>query len=97
MANFINMYKISGFFYSLVTILINKGLFMIVLLYLFVIGIAYLKKHIMNIIGINKEYAAELVIPLIKKYIVISIILIIYDVILYVFGNMFLKYLTFML
>lgn len=96
-ANFINSYKISGLLYSLVTILVNKGLFIAILLYLFVIGITYLKKNIMNIIGINKEYAAELVIPLIKKYIVISIILIIYDVMLYVFGNMFLKYLTFML
>lgn len=96
-ANFISVYKIKGLLYALVNVLINKGLYLLILIYLFVVAIKYIKKHVMNIIGINKEYICDLIIPLLKKYMIVTSILLIYDTLLYVFGNMFLKYLTFML
>lgn len=96
-ANFILSYKTSGLLYGIITVIVNKGIYLLILLYLFITAIIYLKKHIMNIVGINKEYITDLLIPLLKKYLVITIILIIYDIFIYVFGNMFLNYLTFML
>ena len=36
-------------------------------------------------------------IPLLKKYLIIIIFLLLYDVLIYLFGNKFLNYLTFML
>ena len=97
LSNFIQNYKFKGFIYGIINILINKGLYIIVLIYLFIIGINYIKKIYLNLIGINKNYTCDLIIPLIKKYIVILIIIFIYDTIIYFFGNMFLNYLTFML
>lgn len=96
-ANFILSYKTSGLLYGIITVLVNKGIYLLLLVYLFTVAIVYLKKHIMNIVGINNEYIKDLIIPLLKKYVIISIVIITYDIFLYVFGNMFLNYLTFML
>lgn len=95
--NFITVYKLKGFFYAISTILVNKGLYLLILIYLFVVGIKYIERYFSNIIGVKKDYAISLIIPLIKKYSIILILMFTYDVILYFFGNMFLNYLTFMI
>lgn len=94
---FFTNYKVSGIVFGAFNILINKGVFIICLIYLFIVGYHYFKKTISNLIGNNKDYLIFLIKPLLQKYGIISIVLIIYDLIIYFFGNMFLNYLTFML
>lgn len=95
--NFIYEYKMKGLLYSVSTVLINKGLFMLILIYLFIVGIRYLERYISNVVGTNKDYVMNILIPLTKKYIIILIVMFTYDVILYLFGNNFLNYLSNML
>ena len=83
LANFISYFKLKGLLYGLINIILNKGLFFLIFIY--------------NLLGINKNYTSELIIPLIKKYLVLLIIISIYGILLYLFGNKFLNYLTFML
>ena len=97
LANFISYFKLKGLLYGLINIILNKGLFFLILIYLFINSIKYLKIFIYNLLGINKNYTSELIMPLIKKYLVLLIIISIYGILLYLFGNKFLNYLTFML
>lgn len=90
-------FKIKGLFYAITTIIVNKSIFIVVLLYLFYIGARYLKKNINNILGTNKDHVEILIKPLIKKYLIILIFILIYDTIIFFFGNIFLNYLTNML
>lgn len=94
---FYQNYKVNGLLFSLVNVGINKLLYLIILVYLFVISTIFLKKSINNISGANKDYYAAIIIPLLKKYAVITIILMLYDIFVYFFGNMFLNNLTSML
>lgn len=96
-SQFILSYNIKGLIYSIITIFINKFLYILILMYLFITSITYIKKVILNIVNINNDTVSNLLKPLIKKYIIILIILFIYDLLIYLFGNMFLNYLTFML
>lgn len=94
---FYQNYKMNGLLFGLANIGINKLLYLIVLIYLFIISIIFLKKSINNISGANKDYYAAIIIPLLKKYTVITIILMLYDIFVYFFGNIFLNNLTSML
>ncbi len=94
---FYHNYKLNGLLYGLINIGINKLVYLIVLIYLFIISCIYLKKSIDNISGAHKDYYAAIVIPLLKKYLIITIFLMIYDIFVYLFGNMFLNNLTSML
>lgn len=94
---FYQNYKMNGLLFGLANIGINKLLYLIILIYLFIISIIFLKKSINNISGANKDYYAAIIVPLLKKYIVIMIILMLYDIFVYFFGNMFLNNLTSML
>lgn len=96
-ANFISAFKTKGLIYSLINIIVNKGLYILILIYLFTASISYIKQIILNIIGVKKDYLSNIMLPLLKKYALITIILFIYDILIYFFGNMFLNYLTFML
>lgn len=96
-ALFYNHYSVNGIIYSSILIVVNKLFLLIILIYLFVTCYIYVKKSIKNIMGLNNDYVKHLLMPLLKKYMVISIILIIYDIFLYFVGNMLLNYLTFML
>lgn len=97
MALFYNHYSIKGIIYSMISILINKGFLIMILIYLFITGYIYIKKCIRNIMGLNNDYLKHLLVPLLKKYGVIIIGIILYDTFIYFLGNMFLNYLTFML
>lgn len=96
-ALFYKHYSISGVIYALISIIVNKLFLTLVLTYLFVTCYIYIKKVIRNVLGLNNDYMKHLLVPLIKKYGVITIFVIIYDTFIYFFGNMFLNYLTFML
>ena len=96
-SQFILSYNIKGLIYSIITIFVNKFLYILILMYLFITSITYIKKVILNIVNINNDTVSNLLKPLIKKYIIILVILFIYDLLIYLFGNMFLNYLTFML
>lgn len=90
-------FKFKGLLYGLMTLLINNVFFIIILFYLFIISYKYIKKNVNNIVGVNKDYVGLLIRPLLKKYLLILTFLIIYDVIIYFFGNIFLNYLRIML
>ncbi len=94
---FFQNYKIKGLLFSILSLLINKGLYLLILVYLFIINFRYIMKVLKNILGISNDYIKPSIKPLIKKYLIILLIVIINDTLIYFFGNMFLKYLTFML
>jgi hypothetical protein len=94
---FYQNYKLNGLLYGLITCAINKLVYMLVLIYLFIISCVFLNKSIDNISGANKDYYASIIIPLLKKYILITILLMLSDILIYLFGNMFLNNLTNML
>ncbi len=94
---FFKQYKLKGLLYSLITTIVNKGIYLLLLLYLFIISINYVNRILKNIFGINNDYVNYSIKPLIKKFTLILIFSLINNTIIYFFGNMFLNYLTFML
>lgn len=90
-------YKFKGITYALITILVNKIFFIIILLYLLASSYIYIRKSFHNIIGVSKDYFSNIILPILLKYGIITIFIVIYDIIIYFFGNMLLNYLTFML
>lgn len=97
LGEFFLSYKINGLFYALITICLNKLIFILILIYLLITSYVYIKRSFNNIIGLSKDYLSNIIKPLLLKYSVITIFVIIYDIIIYFFGNMLLNYLTFML
>lgn len=96
-ALFYSNFKAKGILYSLITIFINKVFFLVILFYLFYIGYRYVNKCMRNIIGLNKDYIISIIKPLIMKYCVIFLFLLIYDTFIWFLGNKILNYFTFML
>lgn len=94
---FFHQYKLKGLLYAIITIIVNKGLYLLLLLYLFIISFNYTKRILNNIFGVNNDYINLSIKPLIKKFTLILIFSLINNTLIYFFGNMFLKYLTFML
>lgn len=94
---FYKNYSFKGIIYALAIILTNKLIFLLIISYLFIVGVKYTNKVFKNIIGISNDYVKYLHKPLLQKYLLIFIISIINDTIIYFFGNIFLNYLTFML
>lgn len=90
-------YKFKGIIYALITVGINKFIFLLVLIYLLSCAYIYIKRSFNNIIGLNKDYFSNIVLPILLKYAIVTIFVIVYDIIIYFFGNMLLNYLTFML
>lgn len=97
LATFYANFKINGILYGLITVLVNKVFFLIIITYLFLVTFNYIKKSAQNIIGLNKDYFSYLIKPLFFKYGIILVFILIYDIIIYLFGNTLLNYLTFML
>ncbi len=90
-------FKFKGITYALITVLVNKAIFLIILLYLLINSYIYIRKSFHNIIGVSKDYFSQIILPILLKYSIITIFVVIYDIIIYFFGNMLLNYLTFML
>lgn len=90
-------YKFKGITYALITVLVNKAIFLMILLYLLINSYIYIRKSFHNIIGLSKDYFSQIILPILLKYGIITIFIVIYDIIIYFFGNMLLNYLTFML
>ena len=96
-AVFFKTYGLKGIIYSIINIGINKCLFILILMYLFIVGTKYVKRCVTNVVGLKEDYLITLIQPLLKKYIVISIILIIYDLLNYFLLYKLVKYFTFIL
>ncbi|MDE6141680.1 MAG: hypothetical protein K2G03_03660, partial [Bacilli bacterium] len=90
-------FKFKGITYAIITIFINKIIFLIILLYLLINSYIYIRKSFHNIVGLSKDYFSQIILPILLKYGIVTIFVVIYDIIMYFFGNMLLKYLTFML
>lgn len=84
-------YKLNGLFFGVLTAIVNKLIFIILISYLFIISINYINKIIKNILGLKNDYIRVLIKPLIMRFLIILGISIINDTIIYFFGNMFLK------
>ena len=82
-SSFFKTYGLKGILFSLINIVINKVFFTIVIIYLFCVGVSYAKKCLSNIVGVSTDYFVMLIKPLIKKYILIFIFVIIYDILNY--------------
>lgn len=94
---FFKTYGIKGIIYSLINLVLNKGLFIIILFYLFIVGIKYVKKCLSNIIGLSTDYLIVLIKPMVKKYLLIVIFIVVYDLLNYFLLYKLVKYFTFIL
>lgn len=94
---FFKTYGIKGILYSLINLLLNKGLFIIILFYLFIVGVKYVKKSLSNVVGLSTDYLIVLMKPMVKKYLLITIFIVIYDLLNYFLLYKLVKYFTFML
>lgn len=97
LALFFTNFKIKGLLYGVITIFINKVFYIIILGYLFYISYKYIKNILKNIVGLKQDYCISLFKPLIEKYILVVVILMLYDTFIYFCGNKLLNYLTFLL
>lgn len=94
---FFRTYGIKGIIYSLINLVLNKGLFIIILFYLFIVGIKYVKKCLSNIVGLSTDYLIVLIKPMVKKYLLIVIFSVVYDLLNYFLLYKLVKYFTFIL
>lgn len=94
---FFKTYGIKGIIYSLINLVLNKGLFIIILFYLFIVGIKYVKKCLSNIVGLSTDYLIVLIKPMVKKYLLIVIFSVVYDLLNYFLLYKIVKYFTFIL
>ena len=94
---FFKTYGIKGIIYSLINLVLNKGLFIMILFYLFIVGIKYLKKCLSNIVGLSTDYLIVLIKPMVKKYLLIVIFSVVYDLLNYFLLYKLVKYFTFIL
>ena len=94
---FFKTYGIKGVLYSLINLLFNKGLFIAILVYLFIVGIKYVKKSLSNVVGLSTDYLIVLMKPMVKKYLLIIGFIVIYDLLNYFLLYKLVKYFTFML
>lgn len=95
-AGFIHYKKISGLIYGLVFILVNKIVFYLILIYILVNALKFSKKLYKALK--NKDYKVyELVFLQLLKNGFVFIIIIIFDVFIYFFGNKILAYFLFLL
>ena len=94
---FFKTYGIKGIIYSLINLVLNKGLFIMILFYLFIVGIKYVKKCLSNIVGLSTDYLIVLIKPMVKKYLLIVIFSVVYDLLNYFLLYKLVKYFTFIL
>ena len=71
--------------------IINRLLFIIILIYLFIISINYINKVIKNILGLKNDYIRSLIKPLLMRFSLILVISLINDTLIYFLGNIILK------
>lgn len=84
-------YKLNGFFFGIISTIINRLLFIIILIYLFIISINYINKVIKNILGLKNDYIRSLIKPLLMRFSLILVISLINDTLIYFLGNIILK------
>ena len=80
--------------YALCTVLINNIFFLMIISFLVIISIKYIKRIIYNLQGIDNSTYKNILVPLSKKYLVIFVCLLILDTIILIFGNKILIFLT---
>ena len=97
LSSFVKVYKFKGFLYALSIILINNFMFLIIVSYLLIVSIKYIKRIIYNLKGIDNNTYKKILIPLSKKYLIILVCLLILDTFIFMFGNKILNFLQFML
>lgn len=84
-------YKLNGFFFGILSSVVNKLIFLVLISYLFLISINYISKTLKNMLGIKNDYIKTLLKPLLIRFLIILVVSLINDTIIYFFGNMFLK------
>ncbi|MDD4187443.1 MAG: stage II sporulation protein M [Bacilli bacterium] len=95
-ASFFHYQKISGLLYSLIFTLINKLIIYVALIYILIITINYSKKVVLSIK--RKDYKIyEYLFTHLVRMIFICLIILIYDIFIYFFGNKILLYFIFLL
>ena len=95
LGGFINYKKISGLLYGTIFMIINKLLLYVCIIYILIVSINYSKKVILSLR--HKDYKIyEYIFNHIIKMIFILLIIMLYDIFIYFFGNKILSYFLFL-
>ncbi len=97
LAVFYKNYKLSGVLYALINVLLNKGIYILILIYLYIVGYKYINRILKNLLGQSNDSVNVSIKPLIKKYALILVISLLNDTLIFFFANKVLKYFVFML
>jgi len=91
------VFNIGGIIYELIYFLINKALFLLVLIYISIISYKLIKKIIKSLINKEKISVRELYSNFFKKILICSAFILITDIFVYFFGNKILSLFQFLL
>lgn len=95
LGGFINYKKISGLLYGTIFMIINKLLLYVCIIYILIVSINYSKKVILSLR--HKDYKIyEYIFNHVIKIIFILLIIMLYDIFIYFFGNKILSYFLFL-
>jgi len=91
------VFNIGGIIYELIYFLINKALFLLVLIYISIISYKLIKKIIKSLINKENISVRELYSNFFKKILICSAFILITDIFVYFFGNKILSLFQFLL
>lgn len=91
------VFNIGGIIYALIYFLINKALFLLVLIYISIISYKLIKKILKSLINKENISVRELYFNFFKKILICSAFILITDIFVYFFGNKILSLFQFLL
>jgi len=91
------VFNIGGIIYELIYFLINKALFLLVLIYISIISYKLIKKILKSLINKENISVSELYSNFFKKILICSAFILITDIFVYFFGNKILSLFQFLL
>lgn len=97
LASYTKINGLSGLLYGIIYILLNKALFLLILIYLNIISYKIIKKIINALRGKDNISVRELYLNYFSKIIICIIALLILDILIYFFGNKLLSLFKFLL
>lgn len=92
-----NVFSIGGIIYSIIYFLLNKAIFLLILIYITVISYKLIKKIIRSLIKKDNISVRDLYLNFFKKISICIIFILITDIFVYFFGNKILSLFQFLL
>lgn len=97
LAYYFHNYKLGGLFYSFIYFLLNKGVFILILIYISIISLKLIKKIINALIKKDNISVRELYQKYFLQIIICSSFMLLFDIIIYFLGNKILSLFQFLL